>query len=561
MSLRDLDVLVVDCQSTGASPRHGALLEIGWAAARGTTGEAAVTAQLVALPEGERIPRAVSRITGLCEEDLAQAITPQAAWQGACEAAAAIGAPAPTVIHFARFERSWLSDLRRRYDPETDDPFDTLCTHEIARRLQPGLPRRGLRALAGYYGFDPSLLRRSDGHVAATVWVWHHQVRELGERGIDSWEALKRWLGDKAPSSKKRVYPLARDKRLSLPDRPGVYQLLRSSGDILYVGKATSLKRRVNSYFTKQHATKQMGRHERMLEMLSQTRDLRVVETATALEAALLESDVIKEHRPPYNVQLRDEERDVWFATRDLGDAATSPDARCSLGPLPSRWSLASLSALRDALSEGGLQGFRGARAVGAPAGFGPDEAIFGEGLVLFRRRYFGPGIMRGDGQQALLALGKRLNRMYLAGLITLDGDDDDADRSWDPPRVARHLTRVVLQAGVLVRRSRWLCLLSDAAVCFREADQPERRLLIIEGGDIVERASLPRGAPLPPPPRADRSAFERRKSFDIGRYDRLRVLSTELKRVMGQTGVVAVRPNDKRVLCGLPLAAALDGV
>ncbi len=555
VSLSDLDVLVVDCQSTGASPKHGALLEIGWAAARAGAREAAVTAQLVALPEGARIPRAVSRITGLREADLAGAISAAAAWQGVRQAAAGLGAPAPTVIHYARFEVSWLAHLRDRFEPGADLPFDAVCTHEIARRLQPGLPRRGLRALAGYYGFDPSLLRRSDGHVAATVWVWHHQVHELAERGVDSWPALKAWLGGKAPSSRKRVYPLARDKRLSLPDRPGIYQLLRSSGDILYVGKATSLKRRVNSYFTKQTT-----RHERMLEMLSQTRDLRVVETETALEAALLESDVIKLHRPPYNVQLRDEERDVWFATRDLGDAATAPDARCSLGPLPSRWSLASLSALCTTLADAGGGARTLARAVGAPPGFGPDGEVFAAGLSLFRRRYFGPDAVVVDALRALLALSKRLNRMLLAGLLSLDGDDD-GDRSWDPPRVARHLTRVVLQSGVLVRRSRWLCLLSDAAVCFREADHSERRLLLIEGGEIVARSQLAAGAPLPAPPGAGRDMVERRRHFDIGRYDRLRVLSTELKRVMAQTGVVAVRPNHKSLLCGQPLAAVLDGV
>ena len=54
-------------------------LEIGWAAARAAEREAAVTAQLVALPEGARIPRAVSRITGVREEDLAEAISAEEA--------------------------------------------------------------------------------------------------------------------------------------------------------------------------------------------------------------------------------------------------------------------------------------------------------------------------------------------------------------------------------------------------------------------------------------------------------------------------------------------------
>ena len=82
-----------------------------------------------------------------------------------------------------------------------------------------------------------------------------------------------------------------RDVRLALPDGPGVYRMLRISGDVLYVGKATSLHHRVNSYFRKQK-----GIHERTLEMLSQARDLSFVVTESPLEAALLEPDEIKRH-------------------------------------------------------------------------------------------------------------------------------------------------------------------------------------------------------------------------------------------------------------------------
>src|SRR5262245_15444821 len=64
-SLADLDVLVVDCQATGAAPR-GHLLEIGWARA-GTTITRA-DARLIALPEGEHIPPAVMRLTGITEK-------------------------------------------------------------------------------------------------------------------------------------------------------------------------------------------------------------------------------------------------------------------------------------------------------------------------------------------------------------------------------------------------------------------------------------------------------------------------------------------------------------
>src|SRR5262245_41054996 len=119
--------------------------------------------------------------------------------------------------------------------------------------------------------------------------------------------------------------------RLSLPDAPGIYRMLRTSGDVLYVGKAASLRHRVNSYFRKQN-----GMPERTLEMLSQARGISVDVLPSALEAALFESDEIKRHRPPYNVARTVEDRRVWFAAPDLSARSAHPSSQCPIGPFPS---------------------------------------------------------------------------------------------------------------------------------------------------------------------------------------------------------------------------------
>ena len=91
------------------------------------------------------------RITGISDRMLRDGVDAEAAWLDlATEAANARQQPAPTVIHFARFERPLL-----RRVAGAEFPLDIVCTHEIARRLLPDLPRRSLRALA---------LRRRDGH-------------------------------------------------------------------------------------------------------------------------------------------------------------------------------------------------------------------------------------------------------------------------------------------------------------------------------------------------------------------------------------------------------------
>jgi excinuclease UvrABC nuclease subunit len=100
---------------------------------------------------------------------------------------------------------------------------------------------------------------------------------------------------------------------------------------VLYVGKAASLRHRVNSYFRKQN-----GMPQRILEMLSQARGISFDVTPSALDAALFEPDEIKRHRPPYNVALTVEDRAVWFAPPDLSARSTHPSSQCPLGPFPS---------------------------------------------------------------------------------------------------------------------------------------------------------------------------------------------------------------------------------
>ena len=108
--------------------------------------------------------------------------------------------------------------------------------------------------------------------------------------------------------------------------------MLRSNGDVLYVGKARSLKRRINSYFQKKssHA-------EHILEMLSQAADIDVTDTGSALEAAILENDEIKRLSPPYNKALRSRDRQLWFCDRSLTSFSGRPDDIHTVGPLPSR--------------------------------------------------------------------------------------------------------------------------------------------------------------------------------------------------------------------------------
>lgn len=94
------------------------------------------------------------------------------------------------------------------------------------------------------------------------------------------------------------------EKVRSLPETPGVYLFLDAQGKVLYVGKAVSLRRRVQSYF----GGRDLGSDgDRLASLVSQIADLDYIPTAGELEALVLESNLIKERRPRFNILLRDD--------------------------------------------------------------------------------------------------------------------------------------------------------------------------------------------------------------------------------------------------------------
>jgi len=567
-TLEHLPVLLLDAQATAADPSRGALLEIGWlpwnaGAGREPTPEE-VTARVIAAPPGAAVPPTVARVTGLRTEDWERGEAPALAWQRLRSAAQHLAArqPALVVVHFARFETPYLHALHARHGSGSF-PFRLVCSHAIARHLLPELPRRTLRALAGYFGGAVGPLRRSTDHVIATALVWRHLVALLAEReGITDLEALDAWLARPAPR-RTRQWPLPRERRRQLPGRPGVYRLHRLGGAVLYVGKATSLRQRVSGHF---HGG--AGLHERALEMLTQVRDVSWLETESPLEAALLESDEIKRIAPPFNVALVSEGRGLWFASPDLQSLRDHPDNGHPIGPLASRLPLEALSALREVIARAPRPATLAlrSRAVGVDPPYAPEPECFAEGLARFLGAHTPVTHARG-----LLRLGERLWAARLASTpVTAERDDSilelvasEAPRrpAWEPARVEQSLEQTVLRASHAVRRGRWLCRLSECALAWQAPGAPGRRLLVFERGQLADRGHLAAGAALPIPSGHARSLAERLAAFDVGMFDRLRVLTTELRGLAANGAGVELRLGPFARLSACRLRAALRWV
>ena len=96
----------------------------------------------------------------------------------------------------------------------------------------------------------------------------------------------------------------------ALPNNPGVYQYYNAEGNLLYIGKAKSLRKRVSSYFNKVH-----DNHKTNV-LVKQIADIKYIVVETEYDALLLENNLIKKHQPKYNILLKDDKTYPWIAIR-----------------------------------------------------------------------------------------------------------------------------------------------------------------------------------------------------------------------------------------------------
>ncbi len=578
LTLSDMSVLVIDCQATAANPQAGHLLEAAWCDC--CAGESEVDSFLVQIPGDHQIPKQVTRITGIRQEDLAGAVSREMLFEklshtiGAVTAANGGVSPTPTVIHFASYEARFLEHFFEEFVPGAPFPLDIVCTHRIVRKLLPQLPRKSLRAVAGYLGFSVDEMRRARHHTEATAFVWRQLVKRLQEMNIDTWDQLTEWLAAPVPknSVKKKEFLMDAQRRKTLPRKPGVYRMLRSNGDILYIGKATSLRQRVNSYFQKGNS----GGHARqIMEMLTQAGDLEVTETGSALEAALLETDLIKEHAPQYNTALRQRERAVAFFSRDFCQSNPTPgsaeggESPHPIGPLPSINVGQPLEHLTRMLARGAMDRDNPelpAIILGSLPEYTPDMDCFAQGFQLFSQRHRDHlnklryrYLFVKNPMQAMMTLGKIFflekqaeealkkeqeeRAAALGEKVTEESEESEEPETglepeewvWTPEAVSRALASVIRRGAHMIRRGRWFCLLSESALAWNTGKTAGggRRLLVFRGAAVAHRADIDADEEPMTPPGYQRPITIRRASFDIAAYDRMRVLNTELRRLL----------------------------
>ena len=197
-----------DCQTTGANPASGNLLEIAWCHASATDQTPGqVRSCLVKQTPNKEIPYRIQTLTGITKKDMESALSIQRVYRTVKDALSQCKSN-QAIVHYASFERPFLMELFMRHGKE-DFPLNLVCTYQIAKRIFPNLPTKGIRGLGGFFGAPNCAVKRSTHHVELTWLIWKGLVSALAEQGITTDDDLRNWLT--MPVTTKRTkyeYPL-----------------------------------------------------------------------------------------------------------------------------------------------------------------------------------------------------------------------------------------------------------------------------------------------------------------------------------------------------------------
>lgn len=298
-SIHNTVFTVVDVETTGINPNRNRITEIGIVKVRG--GEIISEYEKLVNP-GQFIPHEISRLTGITNE---MVYSKPAFEEVAGEIMTHLFSEGENIIfggHNVMFDYRFLNASLERagYNKLT---IPSICTARLARRLNRSLPSKSLSSLRRHFNIRVKRAHRALDDAKATAMILTHFIEQLvTEYETEGLEELLAYQYRKIYDTGKLS---ARFKKLkvhlkNLPKQPGVYYMYNRNNEIIYVGKAKSLKDRVSSYFY--HNTSHSNKVRKLVRYVH---NLTWETTGSELSALLLESRMIKTHKPNFNSALK----------------------------------------------------------------------------------------------------------------------------------------------------------------------------------------------------------------------------------------------------------------
>jgi DNA polymerase III subunit epsilon len=326
--LADCEFVAVDLETTGCRPGRNSIIEIG--AVRFDARSIISEFSDLVRPD-EPIPHAVEQLTGITASMVANAPSVEESVTTFGEFAKG----AVLVAHNYRFDLSFLDHVS---DALWGHPFHrpAIDTLSLAKRLRPDLRRFSLGSLAIEYGTATTPDHRAGNDARATAELLQSFLPDLERLDVDTVGELAAFCGLDRQSALAERLRLTRD----LPDEAGVYLFRDESGEIIFVGRAKSLRLRTRAYFYPaggdDHIAHDVG-------------SIVAVRTPSALDAALLERRLIDRHKPRHNSSSH-HSRAAYLISVDVSSpypgmkVVPAPRKRGRLiGPFTSRWAAQTL--------------------------------------------------------------------------------------------------------------------------------------------------------------------------------------------------------------------------
>lgn len=304
--LQDKTFAIVDVETTGTSPTGDRVIELGIL----RVVNAVVVERFTTLLNPESyVPPQIERITGIQAEELLTAPT----FGDVRDKVSELLDGAIFVAHNARFDYGFIKNEFKREGLSFS--AKCLCTVRLSRKMFPEYKKHDLSTIIERYNFSCERRHRAQDD-AEVLWDFMMHIHGSG-RGKEMSEAI-------VDITRGSSIPQFLDEKSvkKLPEAPGVYIFYGEHDEVLYVGKSKSIRTRVLSHFSSDHAT------TKEMHLCQEVRRIESTETAGELSALLLESQLVKSLSPHYNRVLRRRSELVIANKRTAGGYTTIELAR-----------------------------------------------------------------------------------------------------------------------------------------------------------------------------------------------------------------------------------------
>lgn len=289
--LSNTDFCVLDFETTGTSAKSCRAIEIGIVKIHNLK---IIDTFRSFINPGRPIPPYITALTGISTWDVSDA----PGFNDIADSITKFIGDSILVAHNMPFDHSFLRMEYTVSDRSIPDN-STLCTLKIARKLYPSLPSKSLGNLAKQFRLMHKNVHRALGDATVTAKLLLKMIGELeAEYGISTADELLKFQGTSTGKKFKMIKKSLIQDLNTLPGAPGVYFFKNKKDEIIYIGKAKSIRKRVNNYFANT-AEKKAKNIVRKASKISFER------TNTELTALLTEAALIKKVNPPFNSQLK----------------------------------------------------------------------------------------------------------------------------------------------------------------------------------------------------------------------------------------------------------------